>query len=85
MTMKYIVYVRNIPWTVSQCEFENYFLQFGIVRRAILNFYPTGISTGTGILECNNKMAMSAILSIDHVLEDEKLLLNDKSSGNEKH
>ncbi|CAL7940847.1 unnamed protein product [Xylocopa violacea] len=75
MTVRYFISVRNIPWTVSHLEFENYFSSFGMVKYAKVIFDKCGLNSGYGFVEFYDKFAMSKAVYANHILEEEKLLV----------
>lgn len=73
MIIRYLISVRNIPWTVSHLEFEKYFSAFGSIKNARVIFNKHGLSTGHGFVEFYDAEAMNKALRKSHVLEEEKL------------
>lgn len=81
MAIKYLINIRNIPWTVSHCELEKYFSTFGDVRRAKIIFNKSGISTGYGFVEFCDISAMKVVLERPHILEKQELIVSINSSN----
>nr|XP_033189440.1 SRA stem-loop-interacting RNA-binding protein, mitochondrial-like [Bombus vancouverensis nearcticus] len=73
MIPRYLISIRNIPWTVSHSQLEGYFSKFGSVRTAKVIFDKYGISTGYGFVEFYDKVVVTSVLKKDHVLDDGKL------------
>lgn len=79
MFARYFISVRNIPWTVSHFDLEKHFATFGKVRHAKVLFNKFGLSTGEGFVEFDTKVAMQDALNKTHILEDEKLIVNESN------
>lgn len=73
MIPRYLISIRNIPWTVSHSQLEGYFSKFGSVRTAKVIFDKYGISTGYGFVEFYDKVVATSVLNKDHVLDNGKL------------
>ncbi|KOC62905.1 SRA stem-loop-interacting RNA-binding protein, mitochondrial [Habropoda laboriosa] len=73
--MRYLISIRNIPWTISNLELEKYFSAFGNVKHAKVVFNKYGLSTGCGFVEYYDKLAMQNALKTSHVLEENKLFV----------
>lgn len=73
MIPRYLISIRNIPWTVSHSQLEKYFSKFGSVKTAKVIFDKHGLSTGYGFVEFYDKVVVTSVLDKDHVLDDEKL------------
>lgn len=74
---RHLLHVRNVPWTVSPCQFESYFSSFGKVKKALLLFDENGINTGNGSVEYYDRTVMLNVLAKRHVLENRKIHVND--------
>lgn len=70
---RYILLVRNISWTTSNCELQKYFETFGNVKFARVKFNNAGISTGLGIVEFYYKDDMVRALNVRHTLHQNTL------------
>lgn len=75
MTVRYLISIRNIPWTVSNSELENYFSSFGMIKHAKVIFDRCGLSTGYGFVQFYDKYAMNKALGAVHILEEKKLFV----------
>lgn len=75
MIRRYLISIRNIPWTVSHSELEGYFSVYGDVKTAKIIFDKHGLSTGYGFVEFYDKLAANSVLNTDHVLDNGKLFL----------
>lgn len=73
MITRYLISIRNIPWTVSHSQLEGYFSTFGNVKAARIIFDKCGLSTGYGFVEFYDKVVITYVLSKDHVLDDRRL------------
>lgn len=73
MVIRYLISVRNIPWTVSHSDFERYFSRFGSIKNARVIFNKHGLSTGYGFVEFYNNLEMRNALKANHRLEESKL------------
>lgn len=77
MIPRYLISIRNIPWTVSHSQLEKYFLTFGNVKIAKIIFDKYGLSTGYGFVEFYDKAVVTFVLNKDHVLDDGKLSITE--------
>nr|XP_012143192.1 PREDICTED: SRA stem-loop-interacting RNA-binding protein, mitochondrial-like [Megachile rotundata] len=75
MNSRYILFVRNISWTISHSDLEKYFATFGDVKLARVKFSKLGVNTGKGIVEFYDRNAMKAALSTVHILDERKLYI----------
>lgn len=75
MIPRYLISIRNIPWTVSHSQLEEYFSTFGSVKTAKVIFDKYGVSTGYGFVEFYNKVVVTSVLNKVHVLEGQKLFV----------
>lgn len=73
MITRFIISVRNIPWTVSHLDLEKYFSAYGGIKYAKVVFDKRGLSTGCGFVEFYDAKAMTTALREAHVLEQGKL------------
>lgn len=73
MIPRYLISIRNIPWTVSHSQLEGYFSAFGNVKIAKIIFDKYGLSTGYGFVEFYDEVVVTSVLNKDHVLDDGKL------------
>lgn len=77
MISRYLISIRNIPWTVSHSQLEGYFSAFGNVKTAKVIFDKYGLSTGYGFVEFYDKLVVTSVLNKDHVLDDGKLSITE--------
>lgn len=73
MINRYLISVRNIPWTISRYELEKYFSTFGKIKNTKVIFDKNGLSTGHGFVEFYSKLEMNNVLCMNHILEGELL------------
>lgn len=77
MIPRYLISIRNIPWTVSHSQLEGYFSAFGSVKTAKVIFDKYGLSTGYGFVEFYDKIVVTSVLNKDHVLDNGKLSITE--------
>lgn len=78
-----VLLVRNLPWTVSATELQQYFAQFGhIVRANVVFDKTTGFSKSYGFVTFQSKKAVDNVLSKpSHLLEGKALSIDSHSKG----
>ncbi|XP_076162394.1 SRA stem-loop-interacting RNA-binding protein, mitochondrial-like [Ptiloglossa arizonensis] len=73
--VRYLINVRNIPWTVSHSDFKKYFLQFGSVLRARIIFDENGFAAGQGTVEFSDELTLNNVLHSKHTLQGQTLII----------
>ncbi|XP_011700116.1 PREDICTED: SRA stem-loop-interacting RNA-binding protein, mitochondrial-like [Wasmannia auropunctata] len=72
-----LIYVANIPWTVSRHELSLYFSQFGAVQDAFVAFDNlTGLHQGYGHVRFLKREDADNVFGRKHSLEGNDLVLS---------
>lgn len=77
MINRYLIFIHNIPWTISRYELEKYFSTFAKIKNTKVIFDKNGLSTGHGFIEFYSKLEMNNVLRKNHILEDELLHITE--------
>lgn len=82
-SLRYMIHVANIPWTVSRHELALYFSQFGYVYDAMITFdKETGLHQNHGYVTFLKKQEVNTVLDRKHSLEGKDLILSAKYINN---
>lgn len=82
-SLRYMIHVANIPWTVSRHELALYFSQFGYVYDAMITFdKETGLHQNHGYVTFLKKQEVNTVLDCKHSLEGKDLILSAKYINN---
>uniref|UniRef100_A0A8C4WY18 RRM domain-containing protein n=1 Tax=Eptatretus burgeri TaxID=7764 RepID=A0A8C4WY18_EPTBU len=78
---KVLLFVKNLPWTVSTAELQGYFEKFGVIQKCIVPFDKnTGFSKGFGLVTFKNEDSYNDVMKREHVLDGVQIFVQTENA-----